>query len=205
MTNISLRLVIIITTQNKMTMPNLIMNSSWLSIFIERLLLPITVAFIAYYVFGKRDEWKKRQKYSKLGIELFLILIEEVKMGHDILKHPFTKSCNKPVYLPDRCWHGIETIPDEILLRIMAISEKMPSTTNSPVRLRAQLKNYFEYLTKDYKSIYDKVCTEKPQGSDLAQFKVQVDELANYTSEILGSLVLTKDMLAKNSKKWFPK
>ncbi len=174
---------------------------SWVQNAVENLLFPFLVAATTYVVITKLDEWKKRRSYSKLGAVIVESLIEEVKTGMEILndaQNPAKTSTNP---LPKKSWNGMTTIPDDVLLRIIEVSENVIPRGFPPIEIMSHCKNYFEFITFNWES------NVLVNGG--ANWKaIAVEFSKGYTpavQNVLSMLVQTKELLIANSKKWMPK
>ena len=89
---------------------------------VDNFLLPFAVAVIIYWLASKRDECIKRKSYSRLGVAVIESVMEEVENGYKILLQ--AKSAGKvQASLPRRSWLDMETINDDVLLRIIEVSK----------------------------------------------------------------------------------
>jgi enamine deaminase RidA (YjgF/YER057c/UK114 family) len=174
-------------------------NDVWLSGFIQYFFAPFVVAAVSYYLFGLRDEYKKRKNYSKLGVELISTLIEEVETGRDIIRNTLDPANNKFFgNLPHKSWSGINTIQDEILLRIFAVSEGIPEQGFPARQIRTHLKNYFEHLIPNWETIH----TSGVMANVAAQRFASYDKLA---TQVLQMLAHIRSLLEQNTNRIFPK
>ena len=174
-------------------------NDTWLSGFIQYFFAPFIVAAVSYYLFGLRDEYKKRKNFSKLGVELLSTIIEEVETGRNIIRNTLDPSNNKyPGNLPNKSWSGINTIQDEILLRIFAVSENTPEQGFPAKQIRTHLKNYFEHMIPNWETIH----TSGKIPSEAAKLWASYDGIA---TQVLQMLVHVRSLLEQNTKRLFPK
>lgn len=176
---------------------------------LNSLLLPLAVAVISYILFDRLGEWRKRRSYSRLGEAIIDSLIEEVRSGQRTLKACFeylaSPNNNPPVNaLPRRSWSGMNTIPDDVLLRIIEISEGK-TTRGFPAReIRIHCKNYFEYITSTWDIVVEKFRTAQnwvPEAQQLLS-KARLHEAAEGVLQMLED---TKTLLAKNAKSLKPR
>ena len=113
--------------------------------FVKDIFAPILVAFIAYIFINKLDEWKRNQKYSRLGISILESILEEVRTGLRIMKDLLNDKA-KDEFLPRACWNELPTISDEVLLRIIEVSRDNKFSPYHPKDIRIHCKNYFEHI-----------------------------------------------------------
>ena len=112
---------------------------------------------VTYILVDRLGEWKKRRNYSKLGIAIIESLQEEVKMGINIMTEVLAASTSEPrgllqnKLLPNESWDGMATISDEVLLRIIATSDKKTFDGFPPKDCRIHCKNYFNFMNQNYK------------------------------------------------------
>jgi hypothetical protein len=127
--------------------------------FLKDILAPILVAFLAYIIINKLDEWKRNQKYSRLGISILESILEEVKTGLAIMKDLLNEKF-KYQFLPKACWNELTTISDNVLLRIIEVSKDKEFKPYHPSHIRIHCKNYFEHIVgnvnKDIQLLADK-------------------------------------------------
>ncbi len=127
-----------------------------LSLVISGLLLPIIVAILAYIAVDRLGEWRKRRTSSILGVVVVESLQEEIQTGiqlmTDALKAAEDPNATRPTaaQLPNRSWSGMSTIPDEVLLRIIATSANHHFDGFKPRDCRSHCKNYFEHMCVNY-------------------------------------------------------
>jgi len=182
-------------------------NFSWFPEFIQKFVFPFTVAFFAYYLFGKRDEYKKRGKYSILGSELILTLIEEVETGYNIIIEPLHPTYyNKlPLSLPNKSWNGINTIPDEILLRIFEVTSGIPDEGFPAKEIRIHTKNYFEHIIPNWEQMVKVSWVTSLSGGDDSTILEYKQNYGVAAGNVLKMLYHVKSLLDKNANRWFPK
>lgn len=174
-------------------------NDFWFGNFMEYFFLPFFVAATSYYLFGRIDENKKRKKYSILGVELLSTFVEEVDAGLKSIKETLNpESIKTPILLPRKSWHGINTISDEILLRIFEVSKGLPDKGFPAQQIRIHLKNYFEHMVTNW----DQVAKSKGMYKQVAQGFSSYEESA---TKVLEMLVHIRFLLEENAKKKFPK
>lgn len=168
---------------------------------LKNFLMPFLVAIISYYLLSSRAEMISRKNYSLLGAELLSTLIEEVETGkHFIKKALDPKDDSFPYPLPRKSWTGINSIPDEVLLRILRISEGEPLEGFSLNRIRTHCKNYFEHIVVNWDQVYN-------EANQMRDYKLVAISLASYedaTDNVLKMLVQAQRLLEENSKKCFP-
>jgi hypothetical protein len=100
--------------------------------------------------------------------------------------------------LPKESWSGMNTIPDDVLLRIIQISNKCTPVSFPPSEIRTHSKNYFTHMNQQWESaLY------------LNSWRPDLQKLINggyleATSKVLNMLIQTKELLDENLKKTFP-
>lgn len=177
-----------------------------MDIFLQIVIAPIFVAFIAYYVFGQIDERKKRKMHSLLGVELLTILITEIEIGYSIIMEPLHLKDNpQPNPLPLKSWNGIGTFQNEILIRIFEVSKDIPDYEYHPSRIRIHTKNYYEYMIPNWEKVVEEAWIE-------SQFESQKEHIIEFkqaygkgTHDLLQMLEETHKLLRENANKTFPK
>jgi len=178
-------------------------DPSWIQKLVETILAPFTVAAITYFLFGKVDELRKRKNYSKLGVAILDTLIEEVKLGRDIIRNTLDPTNNVfPNPLPRKSWMGINTISDEVLLRIFEVSKKSPDVGFPARAVRSHTKNYFDHMVPNW----DQVINEAVQGRDYKAYAKAT--FSSYDQAATGVLVMLehiKTLLENNSRRIWPR
>jgi len=88
--------------------------------------------------------------------------MEEVITGYNILLDAKNK---KPIpgSLPAKTWSGMQTISDDVLLRIIAVSkDEKPYRQLHPIKIRTQCKNYFEFIVGNFNYALDRKVSLEP-------------------------------------------
>ena len=92
-------------------------------------------------------KWKDRKENSKLGAIILEEIQEELKTGiglmtvmQDAVTNPARQATSSLGMLPTKSWSGMKTIPDKIILRIIA------TNPSADIRIRSDCKNYFEHV-----------------------------------------------------------
>lgn len=167
---------------------------------------PVAIGFVSYIITAKLDDWKNRKKQSKLGESIMDSLIEEVTTGVNILTNFNTNKELPTAYLPNKSWIGISTINDEILLRIIEVSEDVAAESFPSKEIRIHCKNYFDMITAQWNANIDSMINTPP---DL--IIARADDLVNgrrfleAATSVLKMLIQTKKLLHDNSNQQFPK
>ena len=159
--------------------------------FVEKFILPIAIAVITYLLFKKHDEYIQRRQYSILGIAVMESLLEEVKNGIDIMNNLQSAA------LPVKSWDGTRTVSDDVLLRIIAVSEYIRPAAFPPREIRIHCKNYFEHMSTNWESAIK-------QGQAAMQNLVNNGQYVRAAEGVKTMLLECKNLLEENSKKPFP-
>ncbi len=175
----------------------------------KNLVLPIGIAILTYWLTTFLGESKNRKNYSKLGVAIMDSLIEEVTMGLNtmnnlqrFLQDPEAKGKGFGNLLPTQSWDGSQTIPNEVLLRILATSEGVTSPF-PPNEIRIHCKNYFSHICGNLN-----LAIQNNQRDQLTKMLGNEKGQGNYiesTKKVLGMLETVKSILEKNSKRFNPK
>lgn len=168
---------------------------------LEKAIIPIIVGSITFLLFRKIDEWKKRKSTSKLGVAVIDTLIEEVEKGIQIMNDMLDPNNQNKAFLPKNSWDKMNTISDEILLRIIEVSKNIKPESFSPSQIRIHCKNYFTHMNENYATIFADTTAWKVKGVNLV-INSKYLEAAN---KVLTMLIQTKMLLEVNSNKYFPK
>jgi hypothetical protein len=168
---------------------------------IENLLFPVIVAAVTYLLVTKLDEWKKRRSYSKLGVAILDSLIEEVRNGKEVISDAQSPIALVPSPLPKQSWSGMNTIPDEVLLRIIEVSQRIIPNSFPPQEIRIHCKNYFEHMAVNWEN-------DVLKRDNGANWRANAKVYSGYipmTQKVLDMLYQTKRLLKNNSERWIPK
>jgi hypothetical protein len=183
-------------------------ETTWIQTFIQNVVAPLIVASVAYYLFGLRDELKKRKNYSRLGAAIIQSLIEEVRTGANSIDAILNnKEGNKPILLPRKSWNGINTIPDDVLLRILAFDNQNGDGFKIN-EVRIHLKNYFDHMVPNWDYVVEFSKKDIPFRPDINYIIYAKKTFPDYDKAALGVLKMLEnieDLLLKNTKKTFPK
>lgn len=165
---------------------------------IENVLLPIGIGISSFLLTTKVNDWKERKKYSKLGISTLKSLKEEIDNGIKII---YDNPLNRPFgySLPRASWYGMQTIKDDVLLRIIGINRN-PNPELFPLdEINIHLKNYFEHMTTTWDDIARKETGwEKLYENIISDYKDASMKLSKTLEEII-------ELLDANSKRIFPR
>lgn len=165
---------------------------------IEKVILPIGIGISSFLLSTKVNDWKERKKYSKLGIATLKSLKEEIDNGIKIFyDNPFNSPC--AYSLPRASWFGMQTIKDDVLLRIIEINRN-PNPDLFPFdEINIHLKNYFEHMTTTWDGIACKEAGwEKLHENIITDFKDASLKLSKTLEEIIK-------LLDANSRRIFPR
>lgn len=172
---------------------------------LAKILTPFLVAALTYFIFGKIDDLKKRKLHSILGKSVLSLLKNEIEKGLSemsrvIFKLEKKEDCIEYNYLPNKTWSGVNTINDDVLLRILVLSgDKKDGFPLSEVRIH--VKNYFEYIVANWNSHLKQILDNKSSFSELYRYKSYIEATTNVI-KMLNSII---DLLDKNSHKIWPK
>ena len=157
---------------------------------LEKFILPIAVAVITFYFFKKHDEYIKRRQYSTLGVAIMESLLEEITTGIKIMEGRQTKP------LPVKSWNDVSTIPDDVLLRIIAVSEGETPVSFRPQDIRIHCKNYFSFMAENWLAAI--------QSGDTRNL-IEKGHYIQSAEGVKSMVIQCRDLLKKNSKRKFPR
>ncbi len=182
-------------------------NSSWIKELTEKALIPFMIGAISYILFRGLDERKKRKYSSILGTIILRSLLEEVNTGINIIKETINNKPDQLLKMPSASWINVNTIPDEVLLRIIIVSEKVSQAGDfHPRDIRSHTKNYFEHMcvmwSQNVKIVADAISGKLPIPNELLEKAVSFEKPAEHVKILLEQTI---QLLENNSKKWFPK
>jgi hypothetical protein len=187
----------------------LTVDSAWIQSSIENFLFPFLVAVLGYILIVKLDEWRKRKSYSRLGAVIIESLIEEVNTGitslrttRDVSNGTVQKPNNYSIArLPRKSWNGMTTIPDEVLLRIIEVTKGVTPIHFPPREIRIHCKNYFDHMAPNW----DQVVSNPTKSKEAIIHYIEEGQYIQASEGVLNMLEQTRDLLEKNSARWFPK
>lgn len=160
---------------------------------ISNFAFPFAVAAITYWLFNMNDEYKKRKQYSTLGVAIIEGLLEEVTYGIEIMRKQL------PTLLPVKSWYGLSTIPDDVLLRIIAVTKNENFNGLKPKDIRIHCKNYFDHMAPSWENA---IKTNNPVNIKTLLNQSKYVEAAEGVNTML---LQCKELLERNEKQWIPK
>ena len=184
--------------------------------FSKNIFLPVLIAIITYLLVTKFGEWKSRRNDCVLGIAILDYLLGEIRTGLNLMNSTYTQAQQAAFHLPmpllpKESWSGMQTIPDQVLLRIIAASNNFVTTSFHPRLIRSVCKDYFEHMCANYNTIANNISPLMGQQNLRTQFITLLGEAPNQgkylatTQSVIEMLEQTKELLDQNSKRWFPK
>ncbi|MDA8120300.1 MAG: hypothetical protein M0Z85_09760 [Gammaproteobacteria bacterium] len=125
---------------------------------------------------------------------------------------PVETSCtNWQQLLPNVSWEGMQTIPDSVLLRIIA-TDTEPVADEFPVRdIRLHCKNYFRHICENVNAIIKTLSSGRAPFADEEAFRLLLDsgdgsgDYIDATRKVIRMLELALDRLGRNAAEKFPK
>lgn len=184
--------------------------------FSKNIFLPVSIAIITYLLVTKLGEWKARRNDCVLGIAILDYVLGEIRTGLDIMNSTYVQAqqaaFNLPMHLlPKESWSGMQTIPDQVLLRIIAASNNIVTTSFHPRTIRNVCKDYFEHMCANYNEIAKKMSPYMGQQQYRTQFLNLLGGAENQskyiaiTQSVIEMIEQTRELLDRNSKRLFPK
>ena len=164
--------------------------------------LGLVSGVLVYILSQKLSEWKRRKDVSTLGIIIINELREEIENGIKIMRamqsarNGQESSSDISRLLPTKSWQGMRTIPNNVMLRIVAIKPL------SEIKVRSDCKNYFEHICHNINSA---IIARQHIGIIVSNF---IDP-QNNANNLIAAENLLKDLnkineaLSENSRKWF--
>ena len=176
-------------------------------VIVTSVITSIVVSFLTYLFTKKFDNREKYKTQSLLGVELLNVLIEEITTGYEIITAPLGKVLYNPPPKPisNRCWNGISTFSDEILLRIIAVSKGINDERFPIKEIRIHIKNYYEKTLIEWEEMVKtswEICQIKDNCEEVNTIK---HNCGIFAKEVLDLLCQVRDLLEVNAKRTFPK
>lgn len=165
---------------------------------------------ILIYVFtSKIGEWKNRKNVSLLGEIVLEGLQEEIGTGISLmqaLQKRADGTCHnslQPSLLPTASWSGMNTVSDDIMLRIIATSPP-----HMAKKLRYDCKNYFAHICANINyTLSDRSETASLMAKRHILKYLSSADKENYlvaSENLYEDLAKIKHALKNNAKKCFP-
>ena len=153
----------------------------------------------------RRDEWRCRRNDSKLGAIIVESLLEEVRTGHiNMLNMQKTLCLHRyPFLMPTASWGDMNTIPDNVLLRVITTADKIEPRGFPPSQIRIHCKNYFVNMCPTVNNL-----NMVPNPAGLQQLLSPGEGNGDYigaAQHVIDMLEQTKELLEENAKRRFPK
>lgn len=172
-------------------------ESLWVSI-----LAPFLVAALTYFVFGKLDELKKRKMQSRLGAAIISTLEEEVNNGLNTMNNVFNNHSNGQNLLPFKSWQGINTVGDEVLIRILEVTKNSPAIGFPASEIRIHTKNYFDHMVQNWNDAF----SIHRNNEDFTKYvKNNLSTYPESAEKVLDMLKNIRNLLEENSSRIWPK
>jgi hypothetical protein len=170
--------------------------------WLTSLLLPILIGLLLFYLARLIDENSKRKNLSILGVIILNSLLEEVKNGLGVIESIANQNLLKASNIPIASWVGIKTIPDDVLLRIIAVSKKPEPEGNFQVRdILTHTKNYFEHMCITWNNFNELVGGDvKKQTMSGHTLVHMANDFITPTRKVKILIERTIKLLNKNSK-----
>jgi hypothetical protein len=175
------------------------------------LIPPALVGFLggllSNFLFQTWSKWQEKRQFSLLGVSIIDSLLEESQAGLHVLQAlsqgPFLPG--DPSFLmlmPHASWYGMETIPNEVLLRIVSVEQK--SQSGLPIsEIRTHCKNYFTNICGNVNTTMTHIAEGKPPPPTLQQM---ASSYLSDTQRVADMLSRAKALLNQNArKKWWPR
>ncbi len=158
----------------------------------------VVVGFLLSQWKEQRNDYRTKRKNSKLAAAVIEALIEEVSNGYKLLLDAKEKGTIQHL-LPSNTWTGTETISDDVLLRIITVSEGVQNRGFPPSQIRIHSKNYFVNIVGQVNAAV------QGKRSLLPFFTGPGHKFDEATKGVLDMLQQTKELLEENAKKRKPR
>jgi hypothetical protein len=187
-----------------------------MSDFLKNFVLPVLIGVITYLFVDRLGEWKTRRNNCKLGIAILDSLLGEMRTGLNLMNSTYDQAQQAafklPIaLLPTKSWSGMQTISDQVLLRIIAASENLVARSFHPRTIRNVCKDYFDHMCANYNAMINNITPGIGQQVLRTQFLGLLGGAADQgkylltTQSVIEMVEQTRELLDENSKRWFPK
>ncbi len=170
--------------------------------FFGKLILPLAVGVLGFWASSVFTSMRDRKRQSLLGAAVCAQFVEELNNGINLMNSVLNRQ-NPIGQLPRKSWNGMSTISDDVLERILCLSEKR-HTPGFPIsEIRIHLKNYFDHICPNFDPFIEKTA----QGQQLDQ-QTKDSLIKEYVQPAEGVLAMVQDArsrLEANAKARFPK
>jgi hypothetical protein len=163
------------------------------------ILAGVLVGFLMSEWRNRKTIYEQKRNKSLLGVAVIDSLMEEVRTGYKILLSAKQMGTTNQL-LPFKTWSGMQTVNDEVLLRIIAVSKDEESHGPfHPREIRTQCKNYFEFLVGNFNK---EVSARQPLKPF---FNGTGDKFDESTKGVLDMLQWAKELLEQDANSRKPK
>jgi hypothetical protein len=166
------------------------------------LVQPIVIGVLAFMATSTLTTWRDRKRQSFLGAAVCATLIEELNNGIKLME-AITNNQSPNGLLPRKSWNGMGTVSDEVLERLLCLSEGNANQGFPIGEIRIHLKNYFDHICCNADAFIQKSAS----GITLAQ--QEKDSLVSGCLQpargVLAMVEEAQHRLRANVKRWFPK
>lgn len=173
-------------------------------------LFAIPFGALGFFLTSELAERRKNRMSSKIGFYVLSGLIEEISTGIYIMESFEQTQRMTRANMPSTNWIGVNTISDEILLRIIETTKNRDNSAEIGM-IRNHCKNYFSNIVvtwnNNIESFYDPDSIMKEDKIQYALRMVSDSHFQFLMSSrfILGLLIAARSELLINSKRRFPK
>ena len=168
---------------------------------IENFIFPFLVAVTSFILLTRLTVWRDRRDKSRLGVAIMESLIEEVSNGITIMEESIKLQQQPTRLLPRKSWNGMTTIPDDVLLILLKISQNVEPKGFKIKEIRIHCKNYFDHMI----STWDNSVSKNQNWKINANSLINNSKFVEAAQGVLRMLEQAKELLDMNSKKKFPK
>ena len=169
---------------------------------LNSIISPLLVASLTYFIFGKIDELRKRKEYSRLGVAVIGSLEEEVRKGLEVMTHAFNGTGDRHNLLPSKSWQGINTINNNILLRILEVTKDSPDKGFPSSEIRIHTKNYFDHVVENWNEAVRKSFNDVEFFKYVKDYYVKFPEAAQGVLDMLQNV---SNLLEENCLRIWPR
>lgn len=155
---------------------------------------------VSGYLIQHYNELQNRKKFSLLGISIVGYLMAQLDLGIDILNTLAGGTCTNK-QLPNSAWNGMQTIPQEVLLRVVSVAPRCPGDCHNEFLFKDMLvhcNNYFVYICGNINSMLAQCAPFLSQQAAATKYLEDAKKVKSMLAEI-------KKSLEKNSERCLPK
>jgi len=173
---------------------------------IAAFVLGIAGGVLSNFLIQTWNTWSDRRKFSRLGASVVDSLLAQVDLGIGMLTRIADGEAPGGL-MPHSSWYGMETIPNDVLLRIIATDRgdttRGPGAPLRPRDIRIHCNNYFVNVCGNMNNLLDG--WYNPNSSARGSAKTLATQYEADARQVECMLRTARSLLERNGEKlWCP-